>query len=141
MKRAVKLLIALAIVAMVCIACFSFVRQCTSQAVVGNAVASLTGSEKAGQAAADIMNGVDLSDAELADAFGLDANTFARIKDAAADAGIDLNDSGQLRDIALANADKLGELKSLASELTSGALSAEDAAAQLKDTLTIPEAN
>ncbi len=141
MKRAVKVLIALVVVVVVGIFCFSFVRQCTSQMVVGNAVASLTGSEKAGDAAAAIMNGEDLSDAELADAFGLDANTFATIKDAASDAGINLNDSDQLRDIALSNTDKLSELKGLASEVASGEISAEDAAAQLKDTLDIPEGN
>ena len=141
MKRAVKVLIALVVVAVVGIFCFSFVRQCTSQMIVGNAVTSLTGSEKAGDAAAAIMNGEDLSDAQLADAFGLDASTFATIKDAASDAGIDLNDSDQLRDIALSNTDKLGELKGLASEVASGEISAEDAAAQLKETLVIPEGN
>ena len=141
MKRAVKVLIALVVVAMVGIFCFSFVRQCTSQMIVGNAVTSLTGSERAGDAAAPIMNGEELSDAQLADAFGLDAGTFATIKDAASSAGIDLNDSDQLRDIALSNTDKLGELKGLASEVASGEISAEDAAAQLKETLVIPEGN
>ncbi len=141
MKRAVKVLIALVVVAVVGIFCFSFVRQCTSQMIVGNAVTSLTGSEKAGDAAAAIMNGEDLSDAQLADAFGLDASTFATIKDAASSAGIDLNDSDQLRDIALSNTDKLSELKGLASEVASGEISAEDAAAQLKETLVIPEGN
>ena len=141
MKRAVKVLIALVVVAVVGIFCFSFVRQCTSQMIVGNAVTSLTGSEKAGDAAAAIMNGEDLSDAELADAFGLDASTFAAIKDAASNIGIDVNDSDQLRDIALANTDKISELKGLLSEVSAGNVSADEAASQLTDMLSIPEGN
>ena len=141
MKRIVKFLIVLAVVVVVGILCFSFVRQCVSETVVGGTVTSLTGSEKAGDAAAAIMNGEDLSDAELADAFGLDASTFAAIKDAASSVGIDVNDSDQLRDVALANTDKISELKGLLSEVSAGNVSADEAASQLTDMLSIPEGN
>ena len=141
MGKLLKALIVIIVIVVIFIACFGFVRTCVSRTIVGGAVSTVTGSEQAGDAVADIMSGKDLTDEELADALGLDADDFATVEKAANSIGIDLNDSEQLSGILAANASNLGALKDLAGKAASGDINAQELADELKDTIEIPGSN
>lgn len=132
MKTLLKALVACVIVVALALGGgYWFLTQKADEAA-GSAVSSVTGSDEVGALAEKVMSGEDLTDAEIQQGLGVDGATYQKVKEAAASAGIDLNDSQQLRSIAVKNADKAPEAQEIVDQVRSGALTEKEAAAKLE---------
>lgn len=132
MKTAAKVLVGFAVVIALVLAGGYWFLQTQAPSVAESTVSSATGNEQLGELARKVMAGEDLTDPEIQGALGVDSATYKKVKEAASDAGIDLNDSEQLKGIAAKNASKLGDVESIVSKVKSGEMSEEQAAKKLE---------
>lgn len=134
MKTLLKILVTLAILAVIVIAAACAISSCVNDNIE-SAVTQATGNSKAGALASALMNGSDIDDADIQDALGVDSATYNKIKEAAAGAGIDITDSDQLRDALADNVGNLGSTSEVVSQLSSGEISSDEAASELASLL------
>lgn len=133
MKTAAKVLIGFAVVIALVLAGGYWFLSTQASNIAQSTVSSATGNDALGDLAAKVMAGEDLTDAEIQSALGVDDATYKKIKKTASNAGIDLNDSSQLRDIAVKNAGNIGEVESIVNDVKSGSLSEKEAEKKLKE--------
>lgn len=132
MKTPIKVLLGFALVAVLVVGGGSWLVRTYGGDIAQSAVTSATGDEGLGELASKVAEGEDLSDDEIQDALDVDDATYDKLKSAAEEAGIDLNDSAQLREIAAQHVGDASEAADIVSQLESGAISQEEAAQELK---------
>ena len=120
--RIIGLFVIIAALAMAGIRVYAFTHRGD---LVEQAVVNAGGSEEVGKIAHKVMDGEDLTDTEIRESLGIDKKAYKLVKKSARDLGIDLNDSGQLREIGLQNAGNIQELQNIAEQVQSGKLTDE----------------
>jgi hypothetical protein len=135
LRKLLKVLVGFAVVCAIIACVVALWPQFTGHTVVGSVTEAVTGSETAGELADAVSSSDTVSDDEIQSTLGLTDSEYEKLKSLAEDAGIDINDSDQLKSLASQAAGHTSELKSIAQQLESGEISESTAASEISSIL------
>ena len=140
MKTLAKILVTLLVIVVILLFAAGPIQSCVNSAIIEDEASSYFGDDSgiSGLVSA-VLAGEDLTDEEIIGALDVDSSAYYQVKEAAAEAGVDFNDSEQLRDVAFANVGNVGEIEGVISDLQSGEISGSEAASELESIIEIPE--
>ena len=139
LKQMAKAVLVVAVIVVVIMAVGQLVQTFALRSAVEQTVSAVVGDGAAGELVTEVLVDDEVSDETIMDALSIDSDTYSRVESAAAELGVDLNDSEQLRDIAVENVDNVEELQEVMDSYSAGELSDEEALAAFADTLEIPQ--
>ena len=139
LKQMAKAVLAVAVIVVVIMAVGQLVQTFALRSAVEQTVSAVVGDGATGELVTEVLVDDEVSDETIMDALSIDSDTYSQVESAAAELGVDLNDSEQLRDIAVENVDNVEELQEVMDSYSAGELSDEEALAAFANTLEIPQ--